>query len=88
VWKIQLFIIAINYILKYIHIENHYFKPHTSESKSLPFRSTIMGPYFRKILNIKDFGSRLNCALNYTYDVCQFKRCTLKSKKSQCDVKL
>lgn len=34
------------------------------------------------------FLSRLNCALNYRYDVCQFKRYILKSRKSQFDVKL
>ena len=34
------------------------------------------------------FWSRLNCALIYTYDVCQFKRYILKSRKSQLDVKL
>ena len=34
------------------------------------------------------FWSRLNCALIYTYDVYQFKRYILKSRKSQLDVKL
>jgi len=30
----------------------------------------------------------LNCALNYTYDACEFKKYILNEKKSQFDVKL
>lgn len=47
-----------------------------------PFKVCSMELYFEKTLYGSERRDVSNCALNYTYDVCQFKRYFKLSEKS------
>lgn len=63
------------------------------EVMSRPFRWTNVGPYSRKICLLENrtrqifYLSRLNCAMNHTYNVYQFKRYIFNQRKLQFVIK-